>query len=1402
MKNFIFSVKKTLFKYLNICIIIIALGISIQENIAQKVVIIGVNYSNGVTRNDAVAFVATEILPINTVIYFTDYEYMPNAIASQRKFGDSGAGTTTESAIKYTVTTQVPKGTVISLRFSSPMTTGDFVPITMASSNGTVYGTAAFLQTINGVTTNINYRSGGESIYAYSDADDNPVNGITEIFSVFYVGSESLTNAGGNIPTNESPVPDFPNAVVVDGFTFTAAELDLVEFTANRSNNTSKATLENPSNYTTTANAALNPNVTAFTNIFPSAVLPILTVSTSATSIIENAAGTITYTFTLNGPAAGNVTVNFNVTGTAVFNTDYTQSGAATFSTTTGTITILNGATSASLTIDPTPESLLEPNETVILTVQSVAGVYDAGNPSAATITINNDDTGASSPKVALVGINQADAAAPTNFDGFSFVALSDITAGTIVYFTRRIYDKTTLAFGNTFTGTVKWTAAAGVNRGDVFTVMETSADAFTITCSDGGSCGTITNLDAGFSIPTGGITLFAYSDNNDVPTDAITEIYSALHTGDITVASNGGAILAISNPASVYPNAVVKDNFPNAVPGRVEYKFPAERLTTVSRSLLLTTANWLHAQSTATALSTLPFTNIIVTSGVANPLVTVTPSPISVLENSGSGMIYTFTLSQNAASNMTINYTVTGSAIFGTDYTQTGAAGFTASTGSVVIPSGSNTASVTITPVADATLEPNETVVLTIDISTGYDAGNPNVGTGTITNDDIVNVNPLVVIVGVNHGTSPDPDGISFAANQNLTAGTEIYFTDSPYNNTTLNFSTIESITKYTVPVGGLAKGQVVYVVETGQLTNVFTVSCSSGANCGTFTFISGDFSISSNGEDLYAYTDTDADPTNGITAIHSLFYTINSAIPTTANPSSVFPNAVVVSGFGSSLPNRTEYKFAASERSAPINLTNIQTTANYLIAQNTQSLSIVPFGALNLCPASITTQASNANVAINGNTQFSIVVSGTNLTYQWQVNTGAGFANIVNGGVYSGATTNTLLLTAVPCTFVNYIYRCIVNDCATSDAKTLTVTYTLAAGFLALTQDVSNPIFKDANCNILGEIRPAAPAPVAGNITIKSWVEPSASYGNVPRHYEVNPASNAANATAEIKLFFSQADFDTYNALNIIKLPKNPTDNLNLPNIQLVKYAGTSAPNNDGLPTSYVGISGADYTSHIISTTWNGQMWEIKFSTTGFSGFFIKTASSPLPVNLISFTGKPTEKGNLLTWKTANEKGFEGFEIERSSPLTPGGGISNEKFEKIGEIKSNKSESYEFLDISNLIFHNSNLNYYRLKMIDLDGKFSFSKIISIENRIGKTNVGNFYPNPSASNSNIDINANESGNWNIITYDILGKKINSETKFLQKGLNKISIEKLIQGVNFVRFENGVISEIRKVIQQ
>ncbi|HLP53906.1 MAG TPA: T9SS type A sorting domain-containing protein [Fluviicola sp.] len=89
------------------------------------------------------------------------------------------------------------------------------------------------------------------------------------------------------------------------------------------------------------------------------------------------------------------------------------------------------------------------------------------------------------------------------------------------------------------------------------------------------------------------------------------------------------------------------------------------------------------------------------------------------------------------------------------------------------------------------------------------------------------------------------------------------------------------------------------------------------------------------------------------------------------------------------------------------------------------------------------INTPPSSTTVCNTGNTSFTIAATGAT-GFQWQVNTGSGFGNITNGGVYSNATTATLNITGATAGMSGYLYRCIASDGAcstTSSQATLTV-------------------------------------------------------------------------------------------------------------------------------------------------------------------------------------------------------------------------------------------------------------------------------------------------------------------------------------------------------------------------
>ncbi|TAG56294.1 MAG: hypothetical protein EAZ27_05300, partial [Cytophagales bacterium] len=83
------------------------------------------------------------------------------------------------------------------------------------------------------------------------------------------------------------------------------------------------------------------------------------------------------------------------------------------------------------------------------------------------------------------------------------------------------------------------------------------------------------------------------------------------------------------------------------------------------------------------------------------------------------------------------------------------------------------------------------------------------------------------------------------------------------------------------------------------------------------------------------------------------------------------------------------------------------------------------------------IVTNPTNSTICGAANTSFSLVASGA-ASYQWQLNTGTGFNNLANGGVYSNATTSTLGITAATVGMNNYQYRCIATNGACNTTST----------------------------------------------------------------------------------------------------------------------------------------------------------------------------------------------------------------------------------------------------------------------------------------------------------------------------------------------------------------------------
>jgi hypothetical protein len=99
-------------------------------------------------------------------------------------------------------------------------------------------------------------------------------------------------------------------------------------------------------------------------------------------------------------------------------------------------------------------------------------------------------------------------------------------------------------------------------------------------------------------------------------------------------------------------------------------------------------------------------------------------------------------------------------------------------------------------------------------------------------------------------------------------------------------------------------------------------------------------------------------------------------------------------------------------------------------------------------------------------------------------------------------------------------------------------------------------------------------------------------------------------------------------------------------------------------------------------------------------------------LPVEFLSFAGESMKDGVLLQWVTATEKDNDRFELERSS--------DGQNFLKVGQVKgngnSNTKRTYALRDIR----AEKGTHYYRLKQIDFNGEFEYSKIVAVNHMFG----------------------------------------------------------------------------------
>ncbi len=216
----------------------------------------------------------------------------------------------------------------------------------------------------------------------------------------------------------------------------------------------------------------------------------------------------------------------------------------------------------------------------------------------------------------------------------------------------------------------------------------------------------------------------------------------------------------------------------------------------------------------------------------------------------------------------------------------------------------------------------------------------------------------------------------------------------------------------------------------------------------------------------------------------------------------------------------------------------------------------------------------------------------------------------------------------------------------------------------------------------------------------------------------------------------------------------------NINAPGNTVLEGFICSIPINTSVGDHIIGIRVKD----------NQNRWSL-FQTTSVA------VSASLPLDFLAFTAKEKSGVTILEWKTTNEINTSHFDIQRS----PNG----KDFTDIGPVASVNTSgvhSYSFTDLTPA----TGVNYYRLKQVDLDGRYTYSGIASL--RFNRTGI-RIYPNPAV--GIIKANVANNAKWLVSVYDNTGRVVVQQSKLATRGYLSIDVSTLQAGYYLLVLDDG-----------
>ncbi|MFT3936274.1 MAG: T9SS type A sorting domain-containing protein [Chitinophagaceae bacterium] len=299
-----------------------------------------------------------------------------------------------------------------------------------------------------------------------------------------------------------------------------------------------------------------------------------------------------------------------------------------------------------------------------------------------------------------------------------------------------------------------------------------------------------------------------------------------------------------------------------------------------------------------------------------------------------------------------------------------------------------------------------------------------------------------------------------------------------------------------------------------------------------------------------------------------------------------------------------------------------------------------------------------------------------------------------------------------------------------------------------------------------------------------------------------EVNPNGNSLTSLAADLYVQSSPErqYKGYSFLNrsiTITVGTQPTSAVDLrlyvkksevDDLMASPTSGVTSPNDIAIFKSEDPCNNGAIGSDLVKLTTNWTTWEDDYVFTtqvsSFSTFHLASSTIALPITLLDFTAnRKTKNEVLLNWSTSTEINSDYFNIERSEDAL--------HFATAGKVAaagtSSLKRSYLFTDM----YSSNNDVYYRLKMVDKDGSYKYSKTVKVS---GAATTVSISPNPA--HNTLTITGARFTQLQII--DATGQLVK---QFGQLSGNQYDISNLQQGMYTLRFINGTTVTSSKFIK-